>query len=282
MDDIDSDYVDSNLNYVEIDSDELLLRRASNASELFVDESNETCLLLDREREREIDGEREREMLRDEDGDINKLRGMDWNGVFGNGESVEAECSSAIVDSSDLGNCDSSILNVPLVNRPALNHPIVKSVSLDTAMDSFLQQTQSDMPPGGSVDDLILAKSKSVEHGESLKVAPRKSRVVTSASSSNKKLRSIGASLWPHMRQQVFLGIAASSVPVKPNVSDLREELTRAGVRFVYFSPRNMRRSKPVAEKIGIQFDWNCAISLRDLDASEELDPHRAIRFNAL
>jgi hypothetical protein len=60
-------------------------------------------------------------------------------------------------------------------------------------------------------------------------------------------------------------------------VPDLMEDLTRAGVRFVYFSPRNMRRSKPVAEKIGIQFDWNCAISLRDLDSVNEHDPHRYI-----
>ena len=51
--------------------------------------------------------------------------------------------------------------------------------------------------------------------------------------------------------------MAASSVPIRREVPDLREELTQAGVRFVYFSSRNMRRSKPVAEKIGLQFDWN-------------------------
>ena len=51
----------------------------------------------------------------------------------------------------------------------------------------------------------------------------------------------------------------------------------QAGVRFVYFSSRNMRRSKPVAEKIGLQFDWNCAISLRALDGANCLDPHRYI-----
>ena len=98
----------------------------------------------------------------------------------------------------------------------------------------------------------------------------------------NPKVRSVGACLWPYVRHQVFLGIAASSVPIKPDVSDLREDLTNSGVRFVYFSPRNMRRSKPVAEKIGIQFDWNCAISLRDLDldSGEALDPHRAIRYS--
>ena len=74
--------------------------------------------------------------------------------------------------------------------------------------------------------------------------------------------------------------MAASSVPIKAEVPDLKEELTRAGVRFVYFSPRNMRRSKSVAEKIGIEFDWNCAISLRDLNETEH-DPHRYISHYA-
>ena len=87
----------------------------------------------------------------------------------------------------------------------------------------------------------------------------------------------ISTSLWPLVRHQVFLGMAASSVPVKNEVPTLMEDLTAAGVRFVYFSPRNMRRSKPVAEKIGIQFDWNCAISLRELSTSGEHDPHRYI-----
>ena len=92
--------------------------------------------------------------------------------------------------------------------------------------------------------------------------------------------KSIEATIWPHMTQQVFLGMAASSVPIKADVPDLKEELTRAGVRFVYFSPRNMRRSKSVAEKIGIEFDWNCAISLRDLNETEH-DPHRYISHYA-
>jgi hypothetical protein len=75
---------------------------------------------------------------------------------------------------------------------------------------------------------------------------------------------------------KVFLGMAASSVPIRTGISQLREDLTDAGVRFIYFSPRNMRRSKPVASKIGIPFDWNCAISLRELRADEN-DPHRHI-----
>lgn len=45
--------------------------------------------------------------------------------------------------------------------------------------------------------------------------------------------------------------MAASSVPVRKDVPNTKEDLDSAGVRFVYFSAQNMKRSKPVAEKIG-------------------------------
>mmetsp|Transcript_18612 Transcript_18612/g.37301 ORF Transcript_18612/g.37301 Transcript_18612/m.37301 type:complete len:448 (+) Transcript_18612:2098-3441(+) len=48
------------------------------------------------------------------------------------------------------------------------------------------------------------------------------------------------------------------------------------GVRFVYFSPRNMRRSKELASKLGLEMGWNCAISLRPLHGQEH-DEHRMI-----
>lgn len=83
--------------------------------------------------------------------------------------------------------------------------------------------------------------------------------------------------MWPILRQQVFLGMSASSVPIRPVINDIFEDLTQAGVRFVYFSPRNMRRSQKVAEKIGLETDWNCAISLRALASDAEADPHRFI-----
>ncbi|RYH23225.1 hypothetical protein EON65_18110 [archaeon] len=83
--------------------------------------------------------------------------------------------------------------------------------------------------------------------------------------------------IWGLLRQQIFLGMAASSVPVRRDVPNTKEDLDVAGIRFVYFSAQNMKRSKPVAEKLGIQFDWNCAISLRNLDAQESHDPHRHI-----
>jgi len=80
---------------------------------------------------------------------------------------------------------------------------------------------------------------------------------------------------WNLLREQVFLGMVASSVPPKKDVPSLVEDLDAAGIRFVYFSPRNMRRSKLLVEKMGIETDWNCAISLRPLDEPHTPDPHR-------
>jgi len=73
---------------------------------------------------------------------------------------------------------------------------------------------------------------------------------------------------------QIFLGMVASGVQPRKGISELIEDLTASGIRFVYFSPRNMRRSKLLAEKMGIETDWNCAISLRSLD-SDGPDPYR-------
>nr|CCA15816.1 conserved hypothetical protein [Albugo laibachii Nc14] len=80
--------------------------------------------------------------------------------------------------------------------------------------------------------------------------------------------------LWDIQEDQIFLGMIASGVQPKACIPDFVEDLTASGIRFVYFSPRNMRRSKLLAEKMGIETDWNCAISLRSLD-SDGPDPHR-------
>jgi hypothetical protein len=92
---------------------------------------------------------------------------------------------------------------------------------------------------------------------------------------SKRSKNNLGAALWPLMHQQVFLGMSASSVPVRPEAPELMEDCQAAGIRFVFFSARNMRRSKRIAEKIGLQTDWNCAISLRDLEDGEHHDPNR-------
>ena len=59
-------------------------------------------------------------------------------------------------------------------------------------------------------------------------------------------------------------------------IQKLLSVLNAAGVRFVYFSPRNMRRQKELASQMGIDVAWNCAISLRPLQSGEE-DPHRMV-----
>ncbi|CAI5720805.1 unnamed protein product [Peronospora destructor] len=80
--------------------------------------------------------------------------------------------------------------------------------------------------------------------------------------------------LWRIQDHQIFLGMVATGVQPKQHTPDFIEDLNACGIRFVYFSPRNMRRSKLLAEKMGIETDWNCAISLRSLD-SDGPDPHR-------
>ncbi|KAI9997937.1 hypothetical protein PInf_002195 [Phytophthora infestans] len=74
--------------------------------------------------------------------------------------------------------------------------------------------------------------------------------------------------LWRIQDDQIFLGMVATGVQPKQHTPDFIEDLNACGIRFVYFSPRNMRRSKLLAEKMGIETDWNCAIS-------DGPDPHR-------
>ncbi|CAM9208539.1 unnamed protein product, partial [Ectocarpus fasciculatus] len=98
------------------------------------------------------------------------------------------------------------------------------------------------------------------------------SKVPVVPASGDKKM---AEALWNLAHDQVFLGMAASFVPPKRDIVALIEDVEAAGVRFVYFSPRNMRRSKALAESMGIETDWNCAISLRPLEDSSQPDPHR-------
>ena len=185
---------------------------------------------------------------------------------------------------------------------PELSHlpTLTRSFSLNGALNK-LRKDDSKLNEQDPLFDeravLLMSRDDSdlltVEHGspksaqspvatKTLRRAQSSSKIPTTTGSveaTTKSKRSIAASLWPFMRQQVFLGMAASSVPVKPEVPKLVEDLTSAGIRFVYFSPRNMRRSKPLANKIGIETDWNCAISLRDLEGDSH-DPHRMSSAN--
>lgn len=76
------------------------------------------------------------------------------------------------------------------------------------------------------------------------------------------------------INNQIFLGVLGSLVVPRNEIQHLLSTLSDAGVRFIYFSPRNMRRQKELASQMGIDVAWNCAISLRPLESGEE-DPYR-------
>lgn len=78
------------------------------------------------------------------------------------------------------------------------------------------------------------------------------------------------------INNQIFLGVLGSLVVPRKEIQHLLSTLSDAGVRFVYFSPRNMRRQKELASQMGIDVAWNCAISLRPLESGED-DPHRMV-----
>ena len=81
---------------------------------------------------------------------------------------------------------------------------------------------------------------------------------------------------WALINNQIFLGVLGSLVVPRKEIQQLLSTLSDAGVRFIYFSPRNMRRQKELASQMGIDVAWNCAISLRPLESGED-DPHRMV-----
>ncbi|GKY99438.1 hypothetical protein MPSEU_000898300 [Mayamaea pseudoterrestris] len=80
---------------------------------------------------------------------------------------------------------------------------------------------------------------------------------------------------WSLAKNQVFLGVLGSFVVPRGEIQRLLKAFAGAGVRFVYFSPRNMRRQKELAIQLSIDVSWNAAISLRPLESGEDEDPHR-------
>jgi hypothetical protein len=81
---------------------------------------------------------------------------------------------------------------------------------------------------------------------------------------------------WSMIGSQIFLGVMGSSIIPRKEIEKLLKTFGDAGLRFVYFSPRNMRRTKEVASQMGIDVAWNCAISLRPLDEGED-DQYRMV-----
>ncbi len=75
---------------------------------------------------------------------------------------------------------------------------------------------------------------------------------------------------WSLLKNQIFLGLLGSSVSPRKCIAHIIQDFDNAGVRFVYFSPRNMRRTKEVAREMGIDVSWNSAISLLPLLPGED------------
>ncbi|KAL7495674.1 hypothetical protein ACHAWT_005447 [Skeletonema menzelii] len=71
---------------------------------------------------------------------------------------------------------------------------------------------------------------------------------------------------WGLVKNQIFLGLLGSSVRPRKEIEPFIHSCNDAGVRFVYFSPRNMRRTKELASQMGLDVAWNCCISLRPLE----------------
>ena len=61
----------------------------------------------------------------------------------------------------------------------------------------------------------------------------------------------------------VFTGVAAAREQPRLEMVSLIEDLDEAGIRFVHFSPRDQKRTAVLAEKMGLETDWNTAISLK-------------------
>jgi hypothetical protein len=63
---------------------------------------------------------------------------------------------------------------------------------------------------------------------------------------------------------QIFLGLVGARVTPKASSRKLVSHLEKAGVRFVYTSHQSYKRTKNIAGKLGLETDWNCAISLSE------------------
>ncbi|CAG8502932.1 3042_t:CDS:10 [Ambispora gerdemannii] len=61
---------------------------------------------------------------------------------------------------------------------------------------------------------------------------------------------------------QIFLSMVTLCHQPKADVCNFIEDLSGAGIRFVYFSPTAERESKAYAERLGLETDWNSCILL--------------------
>ncbi|KAJ2375881.1 hypothetical protein GGI05_007085, partial [Coemansia sp. RSA 2603] len=85
-------------------------------------------------------------------------------------------------------------------------------------------------------------------------------RYLTRASRERRALAAAAAA--GAMRPLILLGLVTFAHEPKVDVCDVIEDLSVAGIRFVYFSPTPGRQSKAFAERLGLETDWNTCILL--------------------
>ncbi|RNF20924.1 uncharacterized protein Tco025E_03682 [Trypanosoma conorhini] len=69
-----------------------------------------------------------------------------------------------------------------------------------------------------------------------------------------------------------FLAFVGLRDSIRPDVENSMSLLDEAGIRCMYFSAENERRTKSFGNRLGLETDWNCCISLKT--GAVELDPH--------
>ncbi|EKF28650.1 hypothetical protein MOQ_007594 [Trypanosoma cruzi marinkellei] len=70
----------------------------------------------------------------------------------------------------------------------------------------------------------------------------------------------------------VFLALVGLRDSTRPNVESAMTLLDEAGIRCMYFCAENERRTKSLGNRLGLETDWNCCISLKK--GAVELDRH--------
>jgi hypothetical protein len=66
------------------------------------------------------------------------------------------------------------------------------------------------------------------------------------------------------LRGQIFTGMIAMQNQTKEDLTEFIDDLRSAGIHFTYFSKRTERQTKAFGERMGLETDWNCCISLAD------------------
>ncbi|KAA0197753.1 hypothetical protein FBUS_09292 [Fasciolopsis buskii] len=80
------------------------------------------------------------------------------------------------------------------------------------------------------------------------------------------------------IENQIFLGLISMQQQVRPDVVEAIKQLEEACIRFVYFSRENELRSRVFAERLGLEYGWNCHISLANPSERRRSNPdHPAV-----